>query len=718
MDIGKLVVALGLDSSDLEKGIGKMKGLVSGAVGELSGMGSVLSGVVVAGAVAATAAIAALGAGIVILIDQMFGIGKAGLEAFIPFQKGMLEVFSLMPGMSEKAMGEMTGDIKDFAKEFGVLPDKAIPALYEALSAGVPQDNVFEFLETAQKAAVGGVTELEVAVDGLSSVVNAYGSDVIDHAKASDIMFQTVKLGKTTFDELSASIYNVVPVAASMGLKFEDVGAALAAMTAQGVPTSVATTQLRQLLIELNTAGTDVSDSFLALSGKTFQEFIAEGHNLQDALKVIEGGFTSVEDSSGKVAKITEKIADLKDQLEVATIRQGEFTEKTSAATRAASENKIADLTQEIANLDAELAMASTLTGETHTKMSDLFGSVEAGQAALILTGKGTQTFTNDLLAMNEAAGSTDAAFQTMDSGIGRTIEKIQAAGQILLIEIGEKLAPVFQSAVNEVLNLMPQISQSVLSVTDQIVPFIQAAFDTALPTVKSFFQWISNTGVPFITQALQSALPRVQAFFAWFRGTALPWIMEFSNRAGSILMAFFNNFDSRFGPSLNRLENAIGMVSNAFKTATGETSAMDSILSTLQLVINGVAIGFDLWSVHIESVAGGISALINVLRTVYNTVRDIVNLVPNFFGSGLFALSGGKTFQQLGFAEGGSFVVPPGFPNDSFPIGLTSGEHVQVTPASQMNSNNRSFTYAPTYNGVQNSNPEMDYYLMNSLAG
>ena len=41
------------------------------------------------------------------------------------------------------------------------------------------------------------------------------------------------------------------------------------------------------------------------------------------------------------------------------------------------------------------------------------------------------------------------------------------------------------------------------------------------------------------------------------------------------------------------------------------------------------------------------------------------------------------------GFAEGGSFVVPPNFPNDSYGMGVTSGEHVTVTPAGKSLSDN-----------------------------
>ncbi len=57
----------------------------------------------------------------------------------------------------------------DFSSEIGIVAEDVVPALYQALSAGVPQDNVFNFLETAGKASIGGITTIETSVDGLSS---------------------------------------------------------------------------------------------------------------------------------------------------------------------------------------------------------------------------------------------------------------------------------------------------------------------------------------------------------------------------------------------------------------------------------------------------------------------------------------------------------------------------------------------------------------------
>ena len=43
-----------------------------------------------------------------------------------------------------------------------------------------------------------------------------------------------------------------------------------------------------------------------------------------------------------------------------------------------------------------------------------------------------------------------------------------------------------------------------------------------------------------------------------------------------------------------------------------------------------------------------------------------------------------GYFIKGPGYAVGGSFTVPSGFPNDSYPMRVQSGEHVQVTPAGQ----------------------------------
>ena len=257
------------------------------------------------------------------------GFGVASVKMFGDFEQGMNEVRTLLPEIGEEGFGKLQEDVIAFSKEMGVATDDAIPALYQAISAGVPVGSVFDFMTTASKAAIGGVTDLETAVDGITTVVNGYGEENLSAKRAADLMFTAVKLGKTDFEQLSASLSNVTPMAAALGVGFDEVTAAMAVMTAQGVPTSVATTAIRSALAELGKAGSQAGDKFLEISGTTFPEFVREGGSLGEALTALkvhvdennlelQNMFSSVEAGTGALAILSDdgnKYADALDEM-------------------------------------------------------------------------------------------------------------------------------------------------------------------------------------------------------------------------------------------------------------------------------------------------------------------------------------------------------------------------------------------------------------------
>lgn len=341
-------------------------------------------------------------------ITAAFG---TALRGAVQFEKGINEVFTLVPGMSADAKKKMGADVAALSKEMRVLPSEIVPALYQAISAGVPPDNVFEFLRTSVKASVGGVTTLQTSVDGLSSVVNAYGSDVLSAAQASDVMFTTVKLGKTNFEELSRFLFQVIPTASALGVKFGDVGAAMATITAQGTPTRVAATQVRQALIELSKEGSKAAATFKKVSGKSFKEFIASGGNLQQALQVMEGHAKSL-----------------------------------------------------------------------GLGINDLFGSVESGNAALQLTGKGTEKFAASLAEMGKATGATDTAFSEMNDTASRSIQGMLATFQRLAISLGKIVLPMVASLADAISGIASVITGAI----DAFVAFDDSIGGFAITALKA----------------------------------------------------------------------------------------------------------------------------------------------------------------------------------------------------------------------------------------
>ncbi len=129
---------------------------------------------------------------------------------------------------------------------------------YDAISSGFDESQVIPFLEQASAAAVAGSVTMTQAVDILSSAVSAYSESGVDAAKVSDVFFATVRGGKTTMEELSASFGRGAALA-SMGVSIEELGAAIAALTLKGIPTAEAMTSINAAVKALSSeSGTAV----------------------------------------------------------------------------------------------------------------------------------------------------------------------------------------------------------------------------------------------------------------------------------------------------------------------------------------------------------------------------------------------------------------------------------------------------------------------------
>ncbi|MBU2623423.1 MAG: phage tail tape measure protein [Proteobacteria bacterium] len=124
-------------------------------------------------------------------------------------------------------------------------------AVYSAISAGVDYKDSLDFVSEAEKLSVAGRADLGATTKALISTMNAYGASTDQAGKYSDIMFTTVRLGQTTIEELSSSLSKVTGIAASTGVPFETLSAAIAALTVSGAPTSEAITGIKAALTNI-----------------------------------------------------------------------------------------------------------------------------------------------------------------------------------------------------------------------------------------------------------------------------------------------------------------------------------------------------------------------------------------------------------------------------------------------------------------------------------
>ena len=166
-------------------------------------------------------------------------------KAAIDFESAMSEVATLGTG----DINALSDSVKRLSVEFGQAPVDQAKALYQVISAGFSEaaDSV-EVLTVANKLAVGGLTTVSVAADGLTSTLNAYSLEASEAGRVSDIFFNTMKQGKTTIPEISAAIGNVATIAFQAGVSLEELGAATALVTKQGQDTSRSMDGLRGVL--------------------------------------------------------------------------------------------------------------------------------------------------------------------------------------------------------------------------------------------------------------------------------------------------------------------------------------------------------------------------------------------------------------------------------------------------------------------------------------
>lgn len=121
-------------------------------------------------------------------------------------------------------------------------------ALYSAISAGADTGHAVDLVAVAVKAARGGFTDTETAVDGLTSALNAYAMETADAEGLANKFLVTQNLGKTTFGALAGSIGNVAPTANAAGVSVDELLASVASLTANGIGTSEAMTGMKAAL--------------------------------------------------------------------------------------------------------------------------------------------------------------------------------------------------------------------------------------------------------------------------------------------------------------------------------------------------------------------------------------------------------------------------------------------------------------------------------------
>ena len=278
---------------------------------------------------------------------------RLAIQDMVAYQKQMSMFNTLLKGSREE-LNKYADEFINISIRTGQAKETIIEGAYQALSSGIPKEELTDFIEIAAKTATAGKTSAETAIATMASVMNAYKLSAVEAGDVADWLLTIQNKGVTTVDELGKSLANITSVAAPLGISLNDVGAALAVMTQNGKNTAESTTLLKAMISDLAKSGTQAADRFEKLAGTTFLNFIKQGNSLKDALDLLD--------------------------------KEGQRT------------------------------------GET---MLDLFGGVDAGNGAMLLTGKNAKQFADRLKDVSNRAGEMEDAYKTSSSNIATEWDRL-----------------------------------------------------------------------------------------------------------------------------------------------------------------------------------------------------------------------------------------------------------------------------------------------------
>ncbi|MEI7635872.1 MAG: phage tail tape measure protein [Syntrophus sp. (in: bacteria)] len=418
-------------------------------------------------------------------------------------------------------------DVLSYATKSGKSLEEINKALYTSVSAGVDYTKSIDFVAAAEKLAVGGRSDLGDTTKLLIGTLNAYGQGTDQAAKYSDIMFTTVKMGLTTMTELSASLSQVTGLAASSGVPFETLSAAIAALTTSGMPTAQAITSIKAAL--------------------------------QNVIK-----------PTGEAEKMA---ASLGLQFNATALQTKGF--------------------------EGVLREAWKATGGSTEKMAELFGSVEALNAVLVLSSDKQGNFKNSLLAMKDASGATEVAYGKMAGGFSQVNAQLENSFKVTLITIGKEIMPEYLKIASNFGELFKGIKIGVDS----------GAFDPLfkyLDTVgKSISDWLNE-----VAKAFPDALKQVD-----FTG-----LVEAFKSFGSAIGGLFELGDDK----PKAMADAIQLVIDTTETLITVTKGIGVVFAPLIKTATEVVSGFNALDEKTKELSGNLMGL----ALQYKLFGPVVTLV------------------------------------------------------------------------------------------
>ena len=413
-----------------------------------------------------------------------------------------IKEISTVAGTTDENMGKFSDQILKFGTTSSKSLTDITESVYQAVSAGIDYSHSLEFLKVAEDLAVGGRGQLSDVTNSLIGSMNAYGVSNKDAGAQikiagdyADAMFVAVQKGVVTIPELSAQLGDVTSTAAASGVSFDTLLAAIAAVTASGIPAAQAVTSINQALQNIIKPSKAAADMAAEL-GLAFDAQSLKDQGLPTFLRNVQ---TATGGSVEKLSLLFGSVEALKGVLVLAADNTGVFADTL----------KLMDEKSGVAARAAETMAVSWENASQRLKNSAYvvfvtFGQEIGGEAGKGLDGiaKIFNAFTVSINSgafdpvfryLNEIAGEMNATAGDIAKNLPEALSNVDFSGLLgSFTGLGDSLKSAFEAVFGQVDLSTPEGVQAVIQ---DVINGIKTLTEITTGIVDSFKPYLLMLG-------------------------------------------------------------------------------------------------------------------------------------------------------------------------------------------------------------------------------
>ena len=297
----------------------------------------------------------------------VLAIGTAAITTGNDFEAQMSRVQAIA-GATKDELEQLTNQAIDLGAETSFSATEVAAGMENLASAGFTTNEIMEAMPGLLDLAASSGAELATASEIAASSIRGFGLEASQSAHVADVFAEASARTNAQTEDMGNAMKYIAPVANTMGLKIEEVAAAIGIMSDAGIKGEQAGTTLRGALTRL-TKPTDKMTKVMNNLGISFYDNEGKMKSLTEMISMLQSATANLTDEQEQNALTTlfgtESLSGM-----VALINRGS--------------GELADMTKSFEDCDgAAQDMADTMLDNTKGSIEELSGSLESAGIAI-----------------------------------------------------------------------------------------------------------------------------------------------------------------------------------------------------------------------------------------------------------------------------------------------------------------------------------------------